>query len=133
ILRQGNDWPAVYIFTYVTEGSFDGYMYQCIESKARFISQALAGEITARTAEDTAELVLSAAEVKAIASGNPQIVRKVQLETELARMERVLAVQLDTQVALRMDRRRTEQAIVELDARQQVVMQAQALAERHQG
>ncbi|NTU85042.1 MAG: hypothetical protein HGA45_37710, partial [Chloroflexales bacterium] len=89
ILRQGNCWPQVYIFTYITEGSFDGYLFQLIESKARFIEQALAGEITARTIEDTSEVVLSAAEIKAIASGNPQIVRKVQLEAEVARLERV--------------------------------------------
>jgi hypothetical protein len=129
ILRQGNTWPEVYIFTYVTEGSFDGYCWQTIENKARFISQALAGEITARTVEDTAELVLSAAEVKAIASGNPMIVRKVQLETELARMERIRAVHLDTQLALRMDRRRTQQAIAELEQRRQILTQAQHIAD----
>jgi len=96
ILRQGNCWPACYIFTYITEGSFDGYQFQLIERKARFIEQALAGEITARTVEDTSDVVLSAAEIKAIASGNPQIVRKVQLEAEVARLDRVRSVWLDT-------------------------------------
>ncbi|GAB4426088.1 MAG: hypothetical protein OHK0015_06620 [Chloroflexi bacterium OHK40] len=74
ILRQGNQWPTCYIFSYLTEGSFDAYLYQLVESKARFIEQAMAGEITARTVEDTSDVVLSAAEIKAIASGNPQIV-----------------------------------------------------------
>jgi hypothetical protein len=92
ILRQGNIWPSCYIFTYLTEGSFDAFMFQGVERKARFIEQALAGEITARTVEDVSDVVLSAAEIKAIASGNPQIVRKVQLEAEVARMERVRAV-----------------------------------------
>ena len=111
MLRQGNQWPEAYIFSYITEGSFDGYMYQTVESKARFIEQALAGEITARTIEDTSDVVLSAAEIKAIASGNPQIVRKVQLETDVARMERVRAVWFDTRRNLQIERHVTEDTI----------------------
>jgi hypothetical protein len=111
--------PALhlYVFTYITEGSFDSYLFQLIESKARFIEQALAGEITARTVEDTSDVVLSAAEIKAIASGNPQIVRKVQLETEVARLERVRAVWLDTRRNLQLERHVTEEEICRLEGR----------------
>ncbi len=89
ILRQGNIFPEVHICTYVTENSFDGYMWQTVESKARFISQIMAGEVTARTAEDVDQLVMTAAQIKAIASGNPQILEKVAVEVELTKLERL--------------------------------------------
>ncbi len=89
ILRQGNIFPEVYICTYVTESSFDAFMWGLIETKARFISQIMAGEVTARTAEDVDQLVLTAAQIKAIASGNPRILEKVALEVELTKLEAV--------------------------------------------
>jgi hypothetical protein len=89
IVRQGNIFPEVYICNYVTEGSFDAYQWQTIESKARFISQIMAGEVTARTAEDVDQLVMTAAQIKAIASGNPQILQKVAAEVELTKLERL--------------------------------------------
>ncbi len=89
IVRQGNIFPEVYICNYVTEGSFDAYQWQTIESKARFISQIMAGEVTARTAEDVDQLVVTAAQIKAIASGNPQILQKVAVEVELTKLERL--------------------------------------------
>lgn len=92
ILRQGNTHKEVHICQYVTEGSFDAYMWQTLESKARFISQIMAGEVTARTAEDVDQLVMTAAQIKAIASGNPQILEKVGLEVELTRLERLYSV-----------------------------------------
>ncbi|NJM09074.1 helicase, partial [Candidatus Gracilibacteria bacterium] len=131
ILRQGNQWPEVYVFSYITEGSFDGYLYQLIESKARFIEQALAGEITARTAEDTSDVVLSAAEIKAIASGNPQIVRKVQLEAEVARLERVRGVWLDTRRNLQRERHFTEEEIRRAERRRDEWEQAAAIVAAH--
>jgi len=88
-MRQGNIFPEVHICTYVTENSFDGYMWQTVESKARFISQIMAGEVTARTAEDVDQLVMTAAQIKAIASGNPQILEKVATEVELTKLERL--------------------------------------------
>ncbi|NOT59137.1 MAG: hypothetical protein HOP19_02810, partial [Acidobacteria bacterium] len=94
ILRQGNRFPAVHICTYITEGSFDGYMWQTLESKARFIGQIMAGEVTARTAEDVDQLVMTAAQIKAIASGNPRILEKVALEVELTKLERLYSVWL---------------------------------------
>lgn len=96
ILRQGNCFPAVHICTYITEGSFDGYMWQTLESKARFISQIMAGEVTARTADDVDQLVMTAAQIKAIASGNPQILEKVGLEVELTKLERLYSVWLSS-------------------------------------
>jgi hypothetical protein len=131
ILRQGNQWPQVYLFSYIAEGSFDAYQYQLIESKARFIEQALAGEITARTAEDTSDVVLSAAEIKAIASGNPQIVRKVQLEAEVARLERVRGVWLDTRRNLQLERHFTEEEIHRAEGRRAQWERAATLVAAH--
>ena len=106
-------------------------MFQSIESKARFIEQALAGEITARTVEDTSDVVLSAAEIKAIASGNPQIVRKVQLEAEVARLERVRAVWLDTRRNLQLERHFTEEEIRRAEVRRSQWKRAATLVAAH--
>ncbi len=92
ILRQGNVHPEVHLCQYITEGSFDGYMWQTLESKSRFISQIMAGEVTARTAEDVDQLVMTAAQIKAIASGNPLILEKVAVEVELSRLDRLYSV-----------------------------------------
>ncbi|MGH9841697.1 MAG: helicase-related protein [Blastocatellia bacterium] len=92
ILRQGNQYPEVRIFTYVTEGSFDGFVWQTLENKARFISQIMSGEVTARTTEDVDDMVMTAAQVKAIASGNPRILERVSIEVELSRLSRLYSV-----------------------------------------
>jgi len=94
ILRQGNTWPEVDIFTYVTEGSFDAFLWQLQESKQRFISQILAGEVTARTAEDVDQSVLTAAQIKAIASGNPKVLERVGVEVEITKLERLYSAWL---------------------------------------
>jgi Helicase conserved C-terminal domain len=73
ILRQGNSNKEVSIYRYVTEGSFDAYMWQALETKARFIAQVITGDSAARQAEDIGGQELSYAEVKAIASGNPAV------------------------------------------------------------
>ena len=101
IVRQGNIFPEVYICNYVTEGSFDAYQWQTIESKARFISQIMAGEVTARTAEDVDQLVMTAAQIKAIASGNPQILEKVAVEVELTKLERLYSAWIASRQRLR--------------------------------
>jgi N12 class adenine-specific DNA methylase len=131
ILRQGNQWPEVYCFAYLTERSLDAFMWQTIESKARFIAQALAGEITARTIDDTAEVVLSAAEIKAIASGNPQVLRKVQLETEITRLDRVRTVWRDTLTNLRMEHVHTTESRERLLQRVAAWQQAQTITTAH--
>ena len=86
ILRQGNDNEEVSIFRYVTEGSFDAYMWQALETKARFISQVMTGDCATRRAEDVGSQELSYAEVKAIASGNPAVLTLAEADAELQRL-----------------------------------------------
>jgi hypothetical protein len=86
ILRQGNENPEVAIYRYVTEGSFDAYMWQALETKARFIAQVMTGESAVRRAEDIGGQELSYAEVKAIASGNPAVLTLAETEAELQRL-----------------------------------------------
>jgi hypothetical protein len=101
ILRQGNIYPEVFVFNYVTTKSFDGYMLQTLESKARFISQIMAGEVTARTAEDVGDMVLSVAQVKAIASGNPLVQRRIELEVKLVKLDRLRAAYYNNRARMR--------------------------------
>lgn len=103
ILRQGNIYPEAFIFHYVTERSFDGYMLQTLESKARFISQIMAGEVTARTAEDVGDMVLTVAQVKAIASGNPMVQKRIELEVKLVKLDRLRASYYNNRAAMRAD------------------------------
>ena len=86
ILRQGNENKEVSIYRYVTEGSFDAYMWQALETKARFISQVITGDNTARRADDIGGQELSFAEVKAIASGNPAVLTLAEADAELQRL-----------------------------------------------
>ena len=86
ILRQGNENAEVAIYRYVTEGSFDAYMWQALETKARFISQVIRGDNAARRAEDIGGQELSYAEVKAIASGNPAVLTLAEADAELQRL-----------------------------------------------
>ena len=74
------------IYRYVTEGSFDAYMWQALETKARFISQVMTGDNAARRAEDIGGQELSYAEVKAIASGNPAVLTLAEADAELQRL-----------------------------------------------
>lgn len=86
ILRQGNSNEEVWIYRYVTEGSFDAYIWQTLETKARFIAQVMQGDTAIRTAEDVELAALSYAEVKALASGNPLVLEKAGVDTELAKL-----------------------------------------------
>jgi hypothetical protein len=86
ILRQGNENPEVAIYRYVTEGSFDAFMWQALETKARFIAQVMSGEAAVRKAEDVGGQELSYAEVKAIASGNPAVLTLAETDAELQRL-----------------------------------------------
>jgi TolA-binding protein len=89
IIRQGNQNEYVKIFRYVTEGSFDAYMWQTLETKCRFISQVMTGDATMRRAEDVDAAALTYAEVKAIASGNPLVIEKAQVDAEVMRLTRL--------------------------------------------
>src|SRR5205085_2151643 len=86
ILRQGNMNEEVAIYRYVTEGSFDAYMWQALETKARFINQIMSGESAVRKAEDIGGQELSYAEVKALASGNPAFLTLAETDAELQRL-----------------------------------------------
>lgn len=86
ILRQGNQNEEVAIYRYVTAGSFDAYMWQALETKARFISQIMTGKSSLRSADDIGGQELSYAEVKAIASGNPAVLTLAEADAELQRL-----------------------------------------------
>jgi N12 class adenine-specific DNA methylase len=101
IIRQGNQHEEVYIFRYVTKGSFDAYMWQTLETKAKFIDQIMNGDATAREMEDVGEDVLSYAEVKALASGNPKILEAVQLEADVKKLQALEKAHKNEQFALR--------------------------------
>ena len=85
ILRQGNTNTNVYIYRYITEGSFDAYSWQLLETKQRFISDLLSGSLTARSGADIENTVLDYAEVKALAVGNPLVKKRVEAANELTR------------------------------------------------
>ena len=89
IIRQGNQNEYVKIFRYVTEGSFDAYMWQTLETKSRFIAQVMTGDATVRRAEDVDSAALTYAEVKAIASGNPLVIEKATIDAEVIRLTRL--------------------------------------------
>lgn len=97
IVRQGNENKTVRIFRYVTEGSFDGYSWQTLETKARFISQVMTGETAARRIEDLDSPALTYAEVKAIASGNPLVVEKAKVDSEVMKLARLRSEHLENQ------------------------------------
>ena len=87
ILRQGNENSKVQIYRYVTENTFDSYMWQTIENKQRFISQIMTSKSPVRSCEDVDETALSYAEIKALATGNPHIKEKMDLEIEVSRLK----------------------------------------------
>ena len=101
ILRQGNQNEEVAIYRYVTEGSFDAYMWQALETKARFIAQVITGDNAARRAEDIGSQELSYAEVKAIASGNPAVLTLAEADAELQRLNLLKKNHMDEQYVAR--------------------------------
>jgi N12 class adenine-specific DNA methylase len=101
ILRQGNENPEVDIYRYVTEGSFDAYMWQTLETKARFIQQVMNGSVTVRHAEDLDSGALTYAEIKAIASGNPAVMEKVKVDTEIRKLDQLRSSHINQQHNIR--------------------------------
>ena len=87
ILRQGNKYDKVHIFRYVTKGTFDAYSWQIIENKQKFISQIMTSKSPVRVADDIDETALSYAEIKALATGNPHIKEKMELDTEISKLK----------------------------------------------
>jgi N12 class adenine-specific DNA methylase len=101
ILRQGNRNSSVQIYRYVTEGSFDAYMWQTLETKAKFITQVMSGDMAARRVEDLDSTALTYAEVKAIASGNPLVIEKAQVDAELMKLNRLRSAHSEEQYRIR--------------------------------
>ena len=85
IVRQGNQNPEVEIFRYVTEGTFDAYLYQLVENKQKFIAQIMTSKAPVRVADDVDETALSYSEIKALATGNPLIIEKCNLDMEVGK------------------------------------------------
>ena len=100
IRRQGNQNPEIEIVRYVTEGSFDIFMWQTVERKAGFIAQVMHGGSVAREIDDVGDQALSYAEVKALATGNPHIVEKAGVDTEVAKLLRLRTAHQRDQTAL---------------------------------
>ena len=100
IIRQGNENSEVDIYSYVTEGTFDAYLYQLVESKQKFISQIMTSKSPVRSAEDVDEQALSYAEIKALASGNPMIKEKMDLDIEVSKLKLLKANHLSQKYAL---------------------------------
>jgi hypothetical protein len=131
ILRQGNQNEEVAIYRYVTEGSFDAYMWQALETKARFISQVITGNNAARRAEDIGGQELSYAEVKAIASGNPAVLTLAEADAELQRLNLLKKNHLDEQYVARRSVRDLPGTIASLSGRLSNLTADQATATAH--
>jgi N12 class adenine-specific DNA methylase len=117
ILRQGNENQEVAVYRYVTEGSFDAYMWQALETKARFIGQVITGDNALRRAEDIGGQELSYAEVKAIASGNPAVLTLAEADAELQRLNLLKKNHLDEQYVARRSVRDLPGTIASLSGR----------------
>ena len=100
IIRQGNENKEADIYSYVTEGTFDAYLYQLVESKQKFISQIMTSKSPVRSAEDVDEQALSYAEIKALASGNPLIKEKMDLDIEVSKLKLLKSNHLSQRYAL---------------------------------
>ena len=100
ILRQGNNNAKVRIFRYVTEGTFDAYSWQIIENKQKFISQIMTSKSPVRSCEDVDAAELSAAEVKALATNNPQIKEKMDLDIQVSKLKLLKANHTSNQYRL---------------------------------
>jgi N12 class adenine-specific DNA methylase len=132
ILRQGNENGEVAIYRYVTTGSFDSYMWQALETKARFISQVITGDNALRRAEDIGGQELSYAEVKAIASGNPAVLTLAEADAELQRLTLLKKNHLDEQYVARRSVRDLPGTIGRLSERLTNLTTDQATATAHE-
>lgn len=100
IVRQGNQNPEVEIFRYVTENTFDAYLYQLVENKQKFIAQIMTSKAPARIADDVDETALNYSEIKALATGNPLIIEKCNLDVEVSKLNMLKANHLNQRFAL---------------------------------
>lgn len=109
IIRQGNQHPEVAIIRYVTERSFDGYMWQGVERKARFITQVMRGSLDSREIDEIDATALTAAEAKAISSGNPLLLEQSTAQAEVARLQRLERAYAANQARLNATRKRADE------------------------
>src|SRR5438128_142614 len=112
---------GIRIFVYLTARSFDGYVFQAIEAKARGFKAILRRLVNVRVVEDVDDVVLSAAEAKALVAGDPDVLKRVQLQTEIVRLEALRAAHLDRQVQARWELKRLPQRIADLRARVEAI------------
>ena len=130
IIRQGNTNPEVDIYSYVTKGTFDSYLYQLVENKQRFISQVMTSKSPARSAEDIDESVLNYAQIKALAAGNPKIKEKMDLDIEVNKLRTVFAEYQNNKRTLQEDiYKKYPEKIQALTGRINALKQDKALAE----
>jgi hypothetical protein len=130
-MRQHNMHEEVSIYRYVTQGSFDAYLWQALETKARFIAQILTGDSTVRQAEDIGAQELSYAEVKAIASGNPAVLTLAEADAALHRLHILQKHHADEQFLARRQLRALPGDITRLERRMASLTQDMATAEAH--
>jgi N12 class adenine-specific DNA methylase len=133
ILRQGNTNREVEVCRYVTEASFDAYMWQTLETKAKFIAQVMTGESDLRRIEDIDGAALTYAEVKAIASGNPLVIEKAGVDAEVARLSRLQMQHHETQYRLRQSIRHLTTDLPRLENRLEATRQDLALRQDTSG
>ena len=100
IVRQGNENPEVRLTTYVSKDTFDAYLYQLVETKQKFISQIFTSRTPVRVAEDVDDAVLSYAEVKALATGNPHIKEKMDLDIQVSKLKLLKSSYLSQKYAM---------------------------------
>ena len=100
MVRQGNENKKVHLYRYVTEGTFDAYLYQTLENKQKFISQIMTSKSPVRSCQDVDNVSLSFAEIKALSVGNPMIKEKMDLEVSVAKLKRLKAGHQNTQYQL---------------------------------
>ena len=131
ILRQNNMNEEVSIYRYVTQGSFDAYIWQALETKAKFIAQVLTGDSTVRQAEDIGAQELSYAEVKAIASGNPAVLTLAEANAALHRLHVLQKHHADEQFLARRQLRALPADITRLERRVSSLTQDMATTEAH--
>lgn len=100
ILRQGNTNSKIEIYRYITEGSFDAYSWQLLETKQRFITKLLSGSMSERSSDDIEGTILDYAEVKALAVGNPLVKQRVEVQNELNRYKILQNKLIDNRIAM---------------------------------
>src|SRR6266851_6618073 len=130
-IRQNNMNETVSIYRYVTQGSFDAYLWQALETKARFIAQVLTGDSTVRQAEDIGAQELSYAEVKAIASGNPAVLTLAEANAALQRLTVLQKHHADEQYLARRQLRALPADLTRLECRVAALRQDITTAEVH--